>query len=93
LATDPSPKRGVGNQAGIGLSFTRGRPMYNLSRKTLVVITLVITAIVVASLSLSYTYVRVSGPDGEIVVEKAAFGAQHAHVEGPGGTVVECEAR
>jgi hypothetical protein len=67
--------------------------MHNLSRKMVAVIALVVAALVVASLSPSYTYVRVSGPDGEIVVEKAAFGAQHVHVEGPGGTVVECEAR
>src|SRR5262249_41361048 len=70
-----------------------GRPMCIVSRKKLVVVTLVVTAIVVASLSPSYTYVRISGPYGETIVEKAAVGAQHVHVEGPGGTVVECEVR
>ena len=56
-------------------------------RRLLVCLAVAAGVVALAIASPSYTYVSVTGPDGEIRVEKAGFGPQRIRVETPGGSV------
>jgi hypothetical protein len=67
--------------------------MKKLSWKKIAWIAVTVAALaVLTNFSPGYTCVRVSGPDGEVQVEKAGFGPQSVRVEQP-GTRIECNTR